>query len=361
MEQTMTTLLQGWDEAREHEFSYYRAAGLIPGRIIREDRGSYLAWCPTGTLRVELSGKLQFCSATREDLPVTGDFVAVNAIGMDTGIIHAVLHRRTVLERKGSGNTTDRQLLASNMDVVCITIPMTAAFNVRKTERFLLLVSTSGAKPVIVLTKKDIATDPEAVTSEARECAGDVPVIVVSAVDGFGIDALRKCLPDGSSAVFIGSSGAGKSTLINVLAGKELLATGEIRECDGRGRHTTTRREIILSDTGALLMDSPGLRELALLLDEEQVLDGFDEIAVLARSCRFGDCRHESEPGCAVLAAVTDGSLDVSRLESFRKIRKEAEYFQSKTDPRAGAAEKRKWKQISKLQKAMYRHNDSDE
>jgi ribosome biogenesis GTPase len=324
---------------------------------MREDKGSYTLATENGYLRAELSGRLLYSAEDRSSLPVTGDFVVCVPADDTLGIIHAVLPRSTVLARKSAGRTTEEQILAANADIAVIAMPISEKMNLRKAERFFLLAESSGVRPVFVLTKLDLAENPDAAVSIMQSTFHDAAVVAVSSVDGSGLDALRELLVPGSTVVCIGASGAGKSTLINALAGERILETGEVREEDGRGRHTTTRREIIVTKDNVFLMDSPGIRELALCIDDDDLDRGFDDISALAQQCRFGDCRHESEPGCAVLGAVQNGSLDMSRLEAYWKIGKELEYLRRREDPSARAEEKRKWKVIIKSMRTGKKRN----
>ena len=357
----MHTNIPGWNQAHQNNFSLYDNSAFIPARVMREDKGSYTVATEKGFLRAELSGRLLYSAEDRSSLPVTGDFVVLVPADETLGIIHAVLPRQTVLARKSPGRTTDQQILAANADIAVIVMPLSEKMNLRKAERFYLLAESSGVRPVFVLTKLDLAENPEAAVRSMQSTFHDAAVAAVSSIDGSGLDSLRELLSPGSTVVCIGASGAGKSTLINALSGESLLETGEIREEDGRGRHTTTRREIIVTKDNVFLMDSPGIRELALCIDDEDLDRGFDDISAFALECRFGDCRHEAEPGCAVLRAVDSGDLDLSRLEAYRKIGKEMDYLKRREDPVARAEEKRKWKVIFKsMRNGKKRNPDLD-
>jgi ribosome biogenesis GTPase len=312
----------GWTDALERHFELYAREGLIPARVAVEHRTKY--GLVTGLAEVEatLAGKLRHDAVARRDLPAVGDWVALvpppPAGGV--GVIHAVLPRASVVTRKMAGRERDEQIVAANIDVVFIVTSLNAELNPRRLERYLTLAWESGARPVVVLSKADCCADPVPLVEQAQTVALDVPVLLTSAKTGLGIEALRALLGNHQTGALLGSSGVGKSTLINALIGWERQDTGEIREADDRGRHTTTRRELVSVPGGGLLIDTPGMRELQLNEAGHGLLSAFDDIDALAAGCTFGDCRHGAEPGCAVQAALAEGRLAVERLASYHKL-----------------------------------------
>ncbi len=271
--------------------------------------------------------------------PAVGDWVAVEA-REDDASVHAVLPRRTSVLRHAPGVRSVAQVVAANVDVVFVVASLNQELNLRRLERYLALAWESGAEPIVVLSKADLGDDLEASLSEVESIAVGVTIIVVSAIDGRGIDELRAHIRPGATVAFIGSSGVGKSTLLNTLAGDEVAAVREIREDDARGRHTTSRRQLHRMPDGGLVLDTPGMRELGLWDADAGLERSFADIDALAATCRFSDCAHDGEPGCAVAAAITDGDLDVSRFEGWKKLEREARHLERRVDafrPRGGA------------------------
>jgi ribosome biogenesis GTPase len=284
---------------------------------------------------------------------VVGDWVAIETrAGERKATIQAVLPRQTKFSRTAAGDVTEEQFLATNIDDVFIVAALTVDRNARRIERYLTLAWESGAQPSILLTKADLCPDVAAAVAEACGIAGGVPVFALSSLTGAGFESFRAGLAAGRTAVLLGPSGVGKSTLINYLAGAEHQEVQPVREEDQRGRHTTTRRELIRLPEGGLIIDTPGLRELQLWESHEGLGAAFADIEGLAAGCRFADCQHENEPACAVLAALASGQLDAARLESHRKLRREQAYFDRRHDAHAQATERRRWKSISKSLRA---------
>jgi ribosome biogenesis GTPase len=290
-----------------------------------------------------LAGKLRYETRHREDLPAVGDFVSVR----DT-VIEEVLPRKTVFLRKAVGEALEAQVIAANIDTVFVVCGLDGDFNVRRLERYYATARASGAQCAIVLNKADLSDDLEARIREVRAVAPGADVVAISALHGDGIDALRPWLGAGETVAFVGSSGAGKSTLINRLLGRERQSTGAVREADSRGRHTTTHRELLETPTGALLIDTPGLRELQPWAGADDVDGAFPEIEELAAECRYRDCSHNAEEGCAVQSAIDDGALAYARFSSYVKMRKEAAYLERQLDVRAQLDQKAAWKKIHK-------------
>jgi ribosome biogenesis GTPase len=337
-------------------FEPHAAAGLTPGRVIRSDRGSMLVAMPAGVVRAKPAAGLLKSAGGPGDLPVVGDWVAVLAPAeLDVPLIEAVLERESAITRGDPGRTSDIQVLAANIDTVVVVHPIAEPPNLRRIERELSLAWSSGAVPMVVLTKADLSADPEAARRAVESVAPGAEVLAVNALSGEGIEPLRSRISGDRTAVLIGPSGAGKSTLVNALLGEQRQATSEVRVSDGRGRHTTVVRELIQVPGGGVLIDTPGLRALGLTGSEEGIASVFPDVETLARSCRFRDCAHDDEPGCAVRSAAESGTLPAERLASYHKLRREAEVAATKLDARLRAGEERKWKIIRKAARAFYR------
>ncbi|WP_243774710.1 ribosome small subunit-dependent GTPase A [Actinomadura barringtoniae] len=342
----------GWDEDRQNEFTRHRDAGLIPARIVAVDRGQADVITEHGPLRADTTAV-----ASPDDpaqAPCTGDWAGLRP--GDQPAIVELLPRRTAIVRSSVSRRAQGQVLAANVDTVAIVVSLEIAVDLGRIERQLALAWESGARPVVVLTKADQVADPgivETETAEVADAAPGVDVIAVSATTGEGLEAATAVLT--GTVVLIGTSGAGKSTLGNALLGDERLATGAVRAQDGKGRHTTVRRELLALPGGGVLIDTPGLRGVGLWDAAEGLQHTFAEIQELAQECRFGDCVHETEPGCAVLAAIEDGTLPRRRLDSYRKLRRENEWIAARTDARLRAERAGRWKTIAKAQRQAYK------
>jgi ribosome biogenesis GTPase / thiamine phosphate phosphatase len=326
----------GWSDQLETEFEPHAAAGLAPARVAVEHRGAYVLYAEAGEQRAEVSPKLRSRARRRADFPAVGDWVALGE-----GFVEAVLPRRTKFSRKVAFTEVDEQVVAANVDVVFIVTAFGHDFNLRRLERYLVMAWESGAEPAILLTKSDLADDVEERVVEAQSVAFGVPVHPVSGVTGEGLDAVRGYLPRGRTAALLGSSGVGKSTLVNRFAGRELLATAEIRS-DGRGRHTTSHRELVLLPGGGLVLDTPGMRELQLWESADGLGEAFTDVEALFACCRFSDCAHRTEPGCAVREALRRGELDPDRYASYEKLKRELRRLELKLDKRARSEEARR-------------------
>jgi ribosome biogenesis GTPase len=349
----------GWSDALQRDFTPFADVGLVPARVTVQQRGSYRLVTETGEFEGRISGRLaheaSLFSGSGGGHPVTGDWVAAELKG-GAAIIAHILRRTTAFTRMAAGTAKDRQVVAANVDTALLAASLNADLNMRRLERYLATAYDSGAAPVILLTKADICDDPGPLVEAVQAIAVGVPVLPVSAATGQGLDALAALLAPGKTAVLLGSSGVGKSTLVNALAGEDLMATGEIREGDAHGRHTTSHRQLILLPSGALILDTPGMRELALWEAEAGVAAAFADISTqieqLAEDCRFRDCAHGREPGCAVQAALADGTLDVDRWGSFQKLQRELAHAVRKEDPLASVAERKRWAAIHKAGRA---------
>jgi ribosome biogenesis GTPase len=305
----------GWDDGWEASFAEHRAAGLVPARVAIQHRGAYDVIAEAGETRASATTRL-FKS---DDLPAVGDWVGLDA---EANLVETVLDRRTSISRKEVMHAAREQVLAANIDVAFLVQALPLDFNVRRLERYLAMAWESGAQPVVLVTKTDLVDDVTPYLDEVESVTlGSCPALAVSAKTGAGLDQLRPWLEPNRTAVLLGSSGVGKSTIVNALAGAELLATKEVREDDHRGRHTTSHRELIVLEAGGIILDTPGIRELQLWdADLEQTFADVDEIAA---NCRFSDCNHDQEPGCAIRAALEDGSLPAERWQSYVKLQRE--------------------------------------
>ncbi len=350
----MTLEKLGWTSSFEEAFRSFGEDGLTPGRISAGFTHLYRVLTGEGELLAEVAGRFRHQAGGPEDFPAVGDWVALEP-RPDEGraTIHAVLPRKSAFVRKTAGDTVLVQVLAANLDTVFLVAGLDRDFNQRRIERALVLAWESGAVPVVLLNKADLCAvaDTDARKAEVEAVAPGVPVHVVSGRSGDGMEALAPYLAPGLTVALLGSSGVGKSTIVNRLLGEERQRTSEVREHDQRGRHTTTYRELIVLPGGAVLVDTPGLREIQLWGTEEGLETAFDDVARLATGCRFHDCRHRGEPGCAVLAAVEAGELDEGRLASHRKLEAELRHLAVKADLGLEAEQKAKWRSIHKAQR----------
>lgn len=345
----------GWTKALAEAFVPFAAEGLVPARVVIQHRARFVLMGAEGEFSAETAGRFLHNTSTT-GLPVVGDWVAVAYKSSDSvSTIHAVLPRRSQFVRKAAGVVDKPQVVAANFDVVLLTTGLDTDFNLRRIERYLTAAWGTGAQPVVVLTKADLVENVAEMVAQVEAVALGAPVLAVSAPTGLGLERLRTFLTPGTTAVMLGMSGVGKSTLVNALAGEARQAVGEVRATDGRGRHTTTHRELVLLPGGALLLDTPGMRELGLWDPGEANAQTFEDVEALARECRFRDCSHVAEPGCAVQAALRSGALAPERLESYRKLDREGAFISRKEDPAASVAHRKLWASKAKTERRRRR------
>jgi ribosome biogenesis GTPase len=340
----------GWSPFFADGFEPYREEGVIPARVAIRHHGPCVLFSELGELGGVPAGRLD-----EPELPAVGDWVAARPLpGERKALIEAVLPRRSAFTRKEAWRRTAQQVVAANVDTVFLVSDFGRDLNVRRLERYLAAAWESGAEPVIVVNKADLVADPAAALADVEAIAFGVPVHPVSAATGEGLEALATYLVRGRTVALLGSSGVGKSTLVNRVSGRTVLATAETRS-DGRGRHTTTHRELVPLPGGALLLDTPGMRELQLWGTDDGLERTFADVAALASACRFNDCAHESEPGCAVRAALDDGSLAADRWESYRKLQRELLWLEVRQNARLSADERKKRRAFARsLRKVRY-------
>ena len=343
----------GYNETLASALEELALDNVVPGRIVWQSAYDYRVWCETGEVAAQLAGKIK--SSGR---PGVGDWVALRPEpDQETGTIVAILPRKSAFSRSAAGKSVSEQVVAANIDEVFIVTDLDTDFNVRRIERYITLVYNSGASPVVVLNKTDLSSDVQAVVDETESVSPGVPIYAVSAEDGEGLEQLEERLGHGKTVAFLGSSGVGKSTLINCLLGEERMEVGEVREADGKGRHTTTHRELIPLPEGGAVIDTPGMREISVWGDEQGLIEAFPEIDDMAQYCRFRDCRHDSEQGCAVIEAAESGDIDPDRLDSYRKLRIEFENLEVRKSQAARMEEKRAGKRFSRMVREVNRQN----
>lgn len=361
---TTTIEALGWDTGWAETFAPFAARGHRPARVVAVHRETSVVRDGAGDRPAQVSGAFRFEALAASDFPTVGDWVAID----ETGVIAAVLPRRSAFKRMAADGSRrmagldDEQVMASNIDVALLVAGLDKDFNLRRIERYLAVAWSSGITPVVVLNKADLTDDVDGRLVAVEAIAPGVATVAVSAHTGAGLDKLRRHLTPGTTAAILGSSGAGKSTLVNVLLGEDRQKTAEVRVSDSRGRHTTTHRELFELPGGSLLVDTPGIRALEVLGAEQGVETSFDDVTDLAALCRFSDCSHDGEPGCAVRAAIADGRLDEGRLDSHRKLERELARTARQGDPRARAEHRRTWRLITKsVNEHMARKYGSDQ
>lgn len=337
----------GWKPEWELKFAAYRDKGCIPGRVALEHKHMYRVYTEHGDLLTEVSGKMRHTAAGRADYPAVGDWVAVSArLEEGRATIHGVLPRLSKFSRKAAGSTIEEQIVAANIDTVFLVNALNQDFNVRRIERYMILAWESGANPVIVLSKADLCDDVKAAVAEVAAVSVGVTIHVISSIEQQGLEQLTPYLKEGTTVALLGSSGAGKSTLINSLYGSVIHETNDVRHGDDRGKHTTTYREMIILPDGGLLIDTPGMRELQMWDADSGFNASFQDIEALAEQCRFQDCRHLKEPGCAVKQAIAEDELSRDRYDNYVKLQKELAYLARKENRSAQLTQKDKRKPI---------------
>jgi len=348
----------GWNSYFEENFKSYNAVEFRPARITAENKNNYLLITEHGEVFAEVTGKLLFNSDTSADLPKTGDWVVISLHNENTSaLIHDILPRISKISRKTSGKRTDEQIIAVNIDLIFVIQSLDNNLNLNRLRRYLVAMNESGAEVIILLSKTDLDPEAEIKAKEIKMNFPDNEVIPFSALLNSGIEVIKNKLSGSKTAVVLGSSGVGKSTLINKLLGQELLKASEVRLSDSKGKHTTTRRELFLLPDGGMIIDTPGMRELALWNAGEGLSKTFSAFDELAYNCYFSDCTHTHEIRCAVLEALQEGRLTNEEYESYIKLRKELKYLESKQDKFLQLEEKRKWKSIHKEMKNFNKKN----
>lgn len=339
----------GWSDRFAHSFAPYADQGYRVGRVAVVYRSQYHLFTEQGDLTATLTGKFRHQTQTSEDFPAVGDWVVIQTVD-DTqqGLIEAVLPRKSQFSRQAAGTRTAAQIVAANVDTLFLMSGLDQDFNLRRIERYLVMAWESGASPVIVLNKADLCGNLDQAIMAVEDIAFGVPIISLSALQQDNLEALNPYLKPGYTIALLGSSGVGKSTLTNQLLSSEIQITQTVREDDSKGRHTTTSRTMLRLPSGALLIDTPGMRELQLWLAEDSVDETFADIETLAQQCRFRDCQHQSEPGCAIQAALASGELSAKRFGNYQKLQKEQAYAHRRRDQQAQHNSKARWKSITK-------------
>jgi len=346
----------GWDLHFANAFEELHRLELIAARVINQSKNSYRVYGECGDLPASLSGRMLHNSNTGNSYPTVGDWVVIR---LDSSalraVIEAILPRRSVFSRKVPGSRIEEQVVAANINLAFIVSGLDGGrnLNLRRIERYLALSWSSGASPVIVLNKADLCTDIPACINDIERAVQEVPIHVVSAKERLGLDFLKEHFVRGTTAAFLGPSGVGKSSIINALLGEERLKVGEVRSQDRRGRHTTSHRELFLLPGGGVVIDTPGIREIQLWADQDALSGAFTDIEQLALECRFGNCTHTTEPGCAISNAIEQGTLDAKRFQSYMKLGKEIRYLEMHRRDKNRLEEKARWKKISKWQKEL--------
>jgi len=348
----------GWSPAWEASILEPIEPSHVVGRVTAVFREQCLLRLSHGERTGEVTGRFRHLALNAAAYPAVGDWVLAQEAGPELALVHGLIPRRNALSRKEAGQEVQEQVLAANLDVVFVITAFDEDFNVRRIERYAVMARQAGMDSVVLINKCDLAAPDDARVAEARDINPGGAVHRVSARRGEGLDVIRFYLPAGKTGVFLGSSGVGKSTLLNALLGDEIQRTNPIRVSDGKGRHTTAARQMFMLPAGGLVIDTPGLREIQLWADESALAEAFSEISGLARFCRYGDCTHGPESGCAVKEAVEKGTLPGDRYAGYLKLRKELSYLRRKEDPAEQADHKRRWKSIHRAARALYQDRE---
>ena len=347
----------GWNDFFASNFESLRQNGFTVARVAIEHRNTYILHSEFGELSGEVTGKFRH-QATPSEFPAVGDWVVIRLRESEkSATIHNVLPRKSKFSRQSVGGITTEQIVAANVDTVFLVSGLDGDFNPRRIERYLVLAWESGANPVILLNKADLCQNIEDCLNQIESIALGVPIITISAANSLGLEALQPFLQPGKTVALLGSSGVGKSTITNQLKGDAIQAVKAVRQGDDRGRHTTTHRELILLSNGSLIIDTPGMREIQIWASEDSLQSTFEDIETLAQECRFRDCQHINEPGCAVQQALQAGKLEYSRFLSYQKLHKELDYLNRKQDQKVYLDNKKRWKKISKAMKNYYKRD----
>jgi ribosome biogenesis GTPase len=346
----------GWNQFFAAEFAPFADEGYEPGRVALQHNRALMLYTAGGETQAETTGRLRYIARGTEDLPAVGDWVVIKRT-QDEGRakVHAILPRRSKFSRRAAGSETAEQIVAANVDTVFLVTGLDNDYNPRRVERYLIMAWESGAEPVVVLNKADLIEEAEERRREIERVAPGVPVLALSAKRGVGIEQLLPYVGRGRTVALMGSSGVGKSTITNRLLGSEIQRTQEVRLADARGRHTTTHRELFVLPEGGLVLDTPGMRELQLLVSEHGLRETFEEIEEAAAECRFSDCRHEDEPGCAVREALESGEIDAERYANYRKMEAEMRHAATLVDQRKAQEEKSRVKRIHRAFNKTYK------
>ena len=339
----------GWNEFFAKEFEPFAVEGFEAGRVSLQHNKVYMLYTAAGETWAEPTGRLRYHAREAGDLPAVGDWVVIRRVPEeDKAKIYEILPRRSKFSRKAAGRETQEQIVAANVDTVFLLTGLDNDFNPRRIERYLIMAWESGAEPVVVLNKSDLVEDAEEKRREIELVAPGAPVVLLSAKRGEGVGQLLPFTGLGRTVALMGSSGVGKSTLVNLLLGSDVQRTQEVRAGDERGKHTTTHRELFVMPTGGIILDTPGMRELQLLVSERGLRETFDDIEEVSLRCRFSDCRHENEPGCAIREALSAGTLDAERYGNYGKMQGEMRQLELRQDQRKSQEEKSRVKRITR-------------